>query len=170
MYITETTDNVKNIFEQLQKLSDIGKLRFLLYTYGLLNNNQINNKNEKNPDLIEDDDLIIFNMQLLGFNNNQCTTFLQYLVMINNLINDKNKIYEDGANVIGIEFEDDELKVISMFEKLYFLEKLDVFSELFIKYDNDTYFENKIATLSWDKNLSGYDIAKIIQNVKKEII
>ena len=85
-------------------------------------------------------------------------------------INDKNKIYEDGANVIGIEFEDDELKVISMFEKLYFLEKLDVFSELFIKYDNDTYFENKIATLSWDKNLSGYDIAKIIQNVKKEII
>ena len=170
MYITETTDNVKNIFEQLQKLSDIGKLRFLLYTYGLLNNNQINNKNEKNPDLIEDDDLIIFNMQLLGLNNNQCTTFLQYLVMINNLINDKNKIYEDGTNVIGIEFEDDELKVISMFEKLYFLEKLDVFSELFIKYDNDTYFENKIATLSWDKNLSGYDIAKIIQNVKKEII
>lgn len=170
MYITETTDNVKNIFEQLQKLSDIGKLRFLLYTYGLLNNNQINNKNEKNPDLIEDDDLIIFNMQLLGFNNNQCTTFLQYLVMINNLINDKNKIYEDGANVIGIEFEDDELKVISMFEKLYFLEKLDVFSELFIKYDNDTYFENKIATLSWDKNLSGFDIAKIIQNIKKEII
>ena len=109
-------------------------------------------------------------MQLLGLNNNQCTTFLQYLVMINNLINDKNKIYEDGTNVIGIEFEDDELKVISMFEKLYFLEKLDVFSELFIKYDNDTYFENKIATLSWDKNLSGYDIAKIIQNVKKEII
>lgn len=170
MYITETTDNVKNIFEQLQKLSDIGKLRFLLYTYGLLNNNQINNKNEKNPDLIEDDDLIIFNMQLLGFNNNQCTTFLQYLVMINNLINDKNKIYEDDANVIGIEFEYDELKVISMFEKLNFLEKLDVFSELFIKYDNDTYFENEIATLSWDKNLSGFDIAKIIQNVKKEII
>lgn len=170
MYITETTDNVKNIFEQLQKLSDIGKLRFLLYTYGLLNNNQINNKNEKNPDLIEDDDLIIFNMQLLGFNNNQCTTFLQYLVMINNLINDKNKIYEDGANVIGIEFEDDELKVISMFEKLNFLEKLDAFSELFIKYDNDTYFENEIATLSWDKNLSGFDIAKIIQNIKKEII
>lgn len=170
MYITETTDNVKNIFEQLQKLSDIGKLRFLLYTYGLLNNNQINNKNEKNPDLIEDDDLIIFNMQLLGFNNNQCTTFLQYLVMINNLINDKNKIYEDGANVIGIEFEYDELKVISMFEKLNFLEKLDVFSELFIKYDNDTYFENEIATLSWDKNLSGFDIAKIIQNIKKEII
>lgn len=170
MYITETTDNAKNIFEQLQKLSDIGKLRFLLYTYGLLNNNQINNKNEKNPDLIEDDDLIIFNMQLLGFNNNQCTTFLQYLVMINNLINDKNKIYEDGANVIGIEFEDDELKVISMFEKLNFLEKLDVFSELFIKYDNDTYFENEIATLSWDKNLSGFDIAKIIQNIKKEII
>lgn len=170
MYITETTDNVKNIFEQLQKLSDIGKLRFLLYTYGLLNNNQINNKNEKNPDLIEDDDLIIFNMQLLGFNNNQCTTFLQYLVMINNLINDKNKIYEDGANVIGIEFEDDELKVISMFEKLNFLEKLDAFSELFIKYDNNTYFENEIATLSWDKNLSGFDIAKIIQNIKKEII
>lgn len=170
MYITETTDNVKNIFEQLQKLSDIGKLRFLLYTYGLLNNNQINNKNEKNPDLIEDDDLIIFNMQLLGFNNNQCTTFLQYLVMINNLINDKNKIYEDGANVIGIEFEYGELKVISMFEKLNFLEKLDVFSELFIKYDNDTYFENEIATLSWDKNLSGFDIAKIIQNIKKEII
>ena len=51
MYITETTINVKNVFEKVEELNDIGKVKFILYTFGLLNNNQINNKNEINPTL-----------------------------------------------------------------------------------------------------------------------
>ena len=48
MYITETTDNVKKLFEELEIKTDEQKLKFLIYVFGLLNNNQINDKNESN--------------------------------------------------------------------------------------------------------------------------
>ena len=47
-----------------------------------------------------------------------------------------------------------------------FNEKLDVFSEIIIRYDNETYFNEKTLVLSLDSKLSGYDIAKQIQNFK----
>ena len=55
MYITETTENVRNLWKQLEAQDDLSKLKFLIYIFGLLNNNQINDKNEANPNLIEDD-------------------------------------------------------------------------------------------------------------------
>ena len=54
----------------------------------------------------------------------------------------------------------------SKFERLDFNEKLDVFSEIIIRYDNETYFNEKTLVLSLDSKLSGYDIAKQIQNFK----
>ena len=42
MYITETTENVKKLIEELENKNDITKLKFLIYIFGLLNNNQIN--------------------------------------------------------------------------------------------------------------------------------
>ena len=53
MYITNTTEDVKKLVEELEATSDLTKLKFLVYIFGLLNNNQINDKNESNPDLIE---------------------------------------------------------------------------------------------------------------------
>ena len=50
MYITNTTDNVRELIEELEQKDDLSKLDFLIYIFGLLNNNQINNKNEANPD------------------------------------------------------------------------------------------------------------------------
>ena len=58
MYITETTENVKKLIEELENRNDITKLKFLIYIFGLLNNNQINDKNEANPDLIEDEEKV----------------------------------------------------------------------------------------------------------------
>ena len=57
MYITETTDGVRKLIEELEQQEDLNKLKFLIYIFGLLNNNQINDKNEANPNLVEDDDL-----------------------------------------------------------------------------------------------------------------
>ena len=62
MYITETTENVRNLWKQLEAQDDLSKLKFLIYIFELLNNNQINDKNEANPNLIEDD-IIIFNLE-----------------------------------------------------------------------------------------------------------
>jgi len=47
-----------------------------------------------------------------------------------------------------------------------FNEKLDVFSEIIIRYDNETYFDKKLTIISFDSKSSGFDIAKMIKNYK----
>lgn len=166
MYITETTDNVRKLMEELEKMKDINKLKFLIYIFGLLNNNQINDKNEANPDLIEDDDMKVLSLELLGMSANANTIFLQYLVMLHNIMTKSKEVYEDNGNVIGVKYSDDDKKVASEFEQLDFNEKLDVFSEIIIRYDNETYFTDKITMITFDSRSNGFDIAKQIQNFK----
>lgn len=166
MYITETTDNVKKLIEELEKKEDLNKLKFLIYIFGLLNNNQINDKNEANPNLVENDDMKILSLELLGMSENANTIFLQYLVMVHNIMTESKDAYEDNGNVIGVKYSDDDKKLVSTFEKLDFNEKLDVFSEIIIRYDNETYFTNKITIITFDSKSNGFDIAKQIQNFK----
>lgn len=169
MYITETNENVKKLFEEIEKLEDVNKLKFLIYIFGLLNNNQINDKNEANPDLIDNDDINIFTFTSLGFSGNANTIFLQYLVMIYNIITNSKDAYEDNGNVLGIKIDEIDKKTESAFEKLDFKEKLDVFSQIIIRYDNETYFKDKLTILTFDSKLSGFDIAKLIGNYKEKI-
>ena len=126
MYITETTENVKKLIEELEKKDDINKLKFLIYIFGLLNNNQINDKNEANPNLVDDDDMKILSLELLGMPENANTIFLQYLAMLHNVMTESKDAYEDNGNVIGVKYSDDDKKLASTFEKLDFNEKLDV--------------------------------------------
>jgi len=166
MNITETTDNVRKLIEELEIKDDIKKTRFLIYIFGLLNNEQINNKNEANPNLIEDDDLKIFTFDMLGMEFNACRVFLQYLVMLYNHITDTKEAFEDNGNVLGINYDEDDNKLASQFEKLTFNEKLDVFSEIIIRYDNETYFDNRITILKLNLKLSGFDMARMIKKIK----
>lgn len=167
MYITETTENVKKLIEELEKKDDINKLKFLIYIFGLLNNNQINDKNEANPNLVDDDDMKILSLELLGMPENANTIFLQYLAMLHNVMTESKDAYEDNGNVIGVKYSDDDKKLASTFEKLDFNEKLDVFSEIIIRYDNETYFTNEITMISFDPNSNGFDLAKKIQDFKE---
>lgn len=166
MYITNTTDNVRKLIEKLEQKDDLSKLNFLIYIFGLLNNNQINDKNEVNPDLIEDDDMKILSMEAMGLPNNYCTILLQYFVMVYKIKTNTNNIYEDNGNIIGIEYSDEDKEIASEFEKLNFNEKLDIFSEIVIRYDNETYFNEKITMLTFDSNSNGFDFAKRIQDFK----
>ena len=164
MYITETTENVRNLWKQLEVQDDLSKLKFLIYIFGLLNNNQINDKNEANPNLIEDD-IIIFNLENIGFPLNAGTMLLQHFMMLYNNITKTNSIYEDNGNVIGLEYNENECEIISGFEKLTYNEKLDIFKELFITYDNNTYFKNDLNVFLNSK-MSGFDIAQKIEQFK----
>ena len=164
MYITETTENVKKLIEEIENKDDITKLKFLIYIFGLLNNNQINDKNEANPDLIDDNDIKIFTLDMAGLSENACTILLEYFVMLYNGLTNTKDAYEDNGNVLGIIYNDEDIKLDSQFEKLDYNEKLDVFSEIIIRYDNETYFENKITIISFDSKSSGFDIAKMIKN------
>lgn len=166
MYITDTTDNVRDLIEKVEKKDDVSKLKFLIYIFGLLNNNQINDKNEVNPDLIEDDDMKIFNLEMVGLSPNACTILLQYFTMLYNGITNTNDAYEDNGSILGIKHNKEDKVIISQFEKLDFNEKLDIFSEIVIRYDNETYFDEKITMMNFDSKMSGFDIAKLIQKIK----
>lgn len=165
MYITNVTDDVRKLFESLDKADDYNRLNFLLYTFNSLNNNQINNKNEVNPNLVEDDDLIVFNFNNIGYSNEVCDIFVHYIVMVNNIISN-NKVYIDCGNVIGLNYNN---RIISSFEKLNFIDKIDVISELIIRYDNKIYFNEQLEVVSFDSELSGYDIAYLITKYKERI-
>ena len=166
MYIAETTDNVRKIFEKIEQLENISKMKFLLYTFNSLNNNQVNNKNELNIDLMKDENLIIFSLETIGFESNINTNFLQYSIMLYNRITKTNDLYEDNGNVIGLTFDENEKKILFTYEKMSFNERLDIFSELIIRYDNETYFNDKITILQFDSRLSGFDIANEIMKLK----
>ena len=49
---------------------------------------------------------------------------------------------------------------------LNFNEKLDLFSEIFIRYDNETYFNKKITIINLDSRSNGFDFAKLTQKFK----
>ena len=166
MYITETTETVKKLIEEIENKDDITKLKFLIYIFGLLNNNQINDKNEANPDLIDDNDIKIFTLDMAGLSENACTILLEYFVMLYNGLTNTKDAYEDNGNVLVIIYNDEDIKLDSQFEKLDYNEKLDVFSEIIIRYDNETYFENKITIISFDSKSSGFDIANMIKKYK----
>ena len=154
------------LIEEIENKDDITKLKFLIYIFGLLNNNQINDKNEANPDLIDDNDIKIFTLDMAGLSENACTILLEYFVMLYNGLTNTKDAYEDNGNVLGIIYNDEDIKLDSQFEKLDYNEKLDVFSEIIIRYDNETYFENKITIISFDSKSSGFDIANMIKKYK----
>lgn len=165
MYITNTTENVRKVIEDLLKKDDVAKLKFLIYLFDLATHQQINSKNEANPDLVEDDDLIIFNLEDAGMTNNYGDIYLEYLVMVFNSTATKlSKGYQDNGNVEGIHYNKYDKPLLSKFEKLSYNEKLDVFAEIFIRLDNDNLFENKYEMLTL--NTSGFDIASNITNLK----
>ena len=165
MYITNVTDDVRILFENLDKVDDYNRLNFLLYTFSSLNNNQINNKNEANPNLVEDNHFIVFNFDNIGYSNEVCDIFLHYLVMVNNIISD-DKLYIDCGNVICLNYNN---RIISSFEKLNLIDKIDVISELIIRYDNKIYFNEQLEVVSFDSELSGYDIAHLITKYKERL-
>ena len=141
-------------------------MKFLVYIFSLLNNNQINDKNESNPDLIEDDDMTMLNSEAIGLTTNACTILLQYFAMLYNGMTESKDAYEDNGNILGINYNKKDKELASKFEKLNFNEKLDVFSEIIIRYDNETYFDEKILVLSFGTKLDGFNIAKMIKKFK----
>ena len=169
MHITETTGNVRNLFSQLESQNDFTKLKFLIYIFGLLNNNQINSRNEANPELFDNDALDIFNFTSLGLIKNAGNVFLQYLVMIYNSMNEGKEASELNGNVIGIEYNKLDIKLDSIFANLSFCEKLDVFAEIIIRYDNGTYFEKNLNLVTFDSKNDGFMYARIIKKYKESL-
>ena len=165
MYITNTTEDVRKLVENLLNKDDVAKLKFLIYVFDLATHKQINSKNEVNPDLVEDEDLIVFDLEDAGMINHYADIYLEYLVMVFNATATKlSKGYQDNGNVEGIHYNKYDKPLLSRFEKLSYNEKLDVFAEIFIRLDNDSLFENNYEML--ELNINGFEIANNIINLK----
>ena len=165
MYLTETSERVRTIFEKLEEENDIFKLKVLIYMFNRLNTNHINSKNETNPDLVEDEDLKIFTLDLIGLDNDFNIIFVNNLIeLLNSLKEEKEKIYVDNENIFGIRYSEQEKSLLSSFEKLSYNEKLDVIAEIFIRLDNGKLFSKDYDILSL--NVNGYELASLIEKQK----
>lgn len=161
MYITDTTDNVRKVFDKMAKFEDSGRLKFVIYVFDRLNSGHINSKDEVNPNLTEDEDIIIFNLDMIGLNNNFAEIYLEYLTMVfNNVGTLLSKAYQENGNVMGIHYNKYDKPLLSMFEKLSYNEKLDALAEIFIRLDNETLFNDKYPIL--ELSVDGFETARNI--------
>lgn len=88
---------------------------------------------------------------------------------IYNSINQEEKIYEENGNIYGIEYKETIKKIILEFDNLSFNEKLDIIGEIFIRYDNNTYFKENISNPKLNFNYTGFDLAYRIKQFKKSL-
>ena len=151
MYI-ESSDKVKELFCEYEELKLEEKICSLIYIFNSFGNNQINSLNEYNPDKL-DSDVDIFNLNILGFPNDLIDMIIDYLKY---LLKHK-KIKSENRN-----------KFLSRYEKLNFVEKIDVITEIIIRMDNETLIDD-VWFPRLDSDLSGFDIALIIKEYKNNL-
>ena len=138
MYLKNTSNEVKKITEKINELDKENKLKFISYILNLWDNDQINSLNETNPDLLDDSICIdIFNPGSIGY---------RYLVT-------KLKEYWNHTYKLYHLYQEEYKRMIPLFEKLSFKEKIDVLAEIFLISEN--------AELLPD-NVDGYEIARMI--------
>ena len=138
MYLKNTSNEVKEITEKINELDNENKLKFISYILNLWDNDQINSLNETNPDLLDDSICIdIFNPSSIGY---------RYLVT-------KLKEYWNHTYKLYHLYQEEYKRMIPLFEKLSFKEKIDVLAEIFLILEHDKLLPD---------NVDGYEIANLI--------
>ena len=138
MYLKNTSDEVKELVLKINELDKENKLKFISYIFNLWDRNQINSLNEVNPNLLDDSiDIEIFNPSSIDY---------PYLV------NEINEYWNYNYNLYRL-YPKEYKELISVFEKLSFKGKKDVFAELFLTLEHDELLPNSI---------DGYGIARKI--------
>ncbi len=138
MYLKNATNEVKKITEKIIELDKENKLKFISYVLNLWNNNQINSLNETNPDLLDDSICIdIFNPSSIDYH---------YLVAkLKQYWNYKYKLYQF--------YRKEYKRMMPLFEKLSFKEKINVLAEIFLILEHDELLSD---------NVDSYEIARMI--------
>ena len=140
MYLKNIINEVKELIDKIRKLDNENKLKFISYIFNLWDRNQINSLNEINPNLLDDSiDIVIFNSSNIDYHNlvNEIKEYWNY----------KYKLY--------CLYPKEYKELISIFEKLTFIEKKDILAELFLTLEHDELLPD---------NIDGYEIAKRIIN------
>ena len=140
MYLKNMNDDIKELIEKINILDKENKLKFISYVFDLWDRNQINSLNEVNPNLLDDSiDIEIFNPSSI---------YYPYLV------NEIKEYWNYNYNLYRL-YPKEYKELISIFEKLTFIEKKDILAELFLTLEHDELLPD---------NIDGYEIAKRIIN------
>lgn len=132
MYLKNISNEVKELIDKIRKLDNENKLKFISYIFNLWDRNQINSLNEINPNLLDDSiDIVIFNSSSIDYPNlvNEIKEYWNY----------KYKLY--------CPYPKEYKELISIFEKLTFIEKKDIFAELFLTLEHDELLPDNIDGL-----------------------
>ena len=166
MYLSNTSKKVKDLFNLFEEQNNIVRGEISIYIFEEWNNNLINEKNEINPQTT-DEDYEIFNPTSIILSENFAHSLAS--VILENMNKELEKKQLVGIDdFLKINLSDNSKKIISLFEKLDFIEKIDVIAELLIRYDNDELLEGHyyLPKMSIE---SGYDIAIAIKDYKKNM-
>jgi len=133
-------------------------------------NNQINNLNESNPNLLDDDvEIDIFNPEAIGFEEDMANNLAQYLFMLleGEEITRAKSVIIDTTLSSYMKYSEQSKRLITLFSKLTFKEKIDTVSELLMKLEAgellDIQNENYSNVIE-----NGYEIVSLIEAYKKD--
>ena len=107
MYITNTTNNVRDIIESFDIKNDYEKMKVMMYILEKVDNGQINNKNIANPNIGDNEDIETFTFERIGLTYNTCDILLQFLAMVYREIYKANVHYID-SHVDGLDYNDED--------------------------------------------------------------
>ena len=165
MYITDTTNNVRDIIESFDIKSDYEKMKVMMYIFEKVDNGQINSKNIANPNIGDNEDIEIFTFERIELTNKTCDILLQFFAMAFRELYKENVQYVDN-HFIGLDYNEKDKIILSQFEKLSYNEKLDVISELVIRYNNNSMFKNQEIHIPFNDDVDGFELARLIQKLK----
>lgn len=138
MYLKNTSNEVKELVLKMNQLDNDSKLKFISYIFNLWDRDQINILNEVNPNLLDDSiDIEVFNPISIGYSY---------------LINEIKQYWNYNYKLYRL-YPKEYKELISIFERLSFKEKKDVFAELFLLLEHDELLLD---------NIDGYEIARRI--------
>lgn len=165
MYLSNTSNKVKDLFERLEEFKNTTKFEVCIYLFEEWNNGLINEKNETNPSAT-DEDFEIFKPTNVGLSEHFAHSIGTLLLGIMNNFTEANQQLTD--DLLTINLDDDAKQWVSTYEKLDFSEKIDVIGELLIRYDNEELFEGlyHFPVLSED---DGFNVALNIKDYKSRI-
>ena len=107
----------------------------------------------------------ILRFERIELTNNTCDILLQFFAMAFRELYKENVQYVDN-HFIGLDYDEKDKIILSQFEKLSYNEKLDVISELVIRYNNNSMFKNQEIHIPFNDDVDGFEWARLIQKLK----
>lgn len=173
MYLTNCSNDVRNYFNELEKVSELSRLKVMAKICEYWSLGQINNQNIPNPHLVEDDDsLKIFLSEDIGQDNHFAFSIAIYLLC--NIVKQEQKelptIVIQNSIDEYITYHQQENKLLSMFGDLSFKGQIITLAELIIRLDNKELAPNIIDFTKNNPITNGYEIARNIQDYLRKIV